>query len=201
MANKRIFELTSDTGVIMSDNNLYPVDKYVSPGVYTTVYKSGLNMKTYVSNYITGLSTASFTNINTSINNVKPSIYAEQKIYNVTTTTGTIPFNVGAVFKVYLGNPAFFTGRPMYCNVRLIAYSNAGTGVGTLEFNALFNSSTNAMVGTTIVFNYGQSITFNTGGVSTGVDGGGQYIQFSNVHTIGGETVTAKATATLYADS
>lgn len=207
MANKRIYELTSDTGVSMTDNDLIPIDKYVSPGVYTTVYKNGLNFKNYISNYITGLSTASFTNINTSISNIIPNFLNLQYIANIANGSSEVLNGVITVLNVVDMLDLALPSRPFVTYVKIFAYAyppNDGN-VGIAEYRivgtSLAGSGDAVIVSTTELYKHESAgISINTSGF-TFIDGGSAVdLRFSNSHTLGGpgDIVKFVATTTTY---
>lgn len=181
MANKRIYQLTNSTASALTDNDLFVVDKYISAGNYTTVYKNIGNIRSY----ITALPTSSFTNINTSIINVTNSIVPlyradiginERVLINVTgITTGsstvvTIPDIVQQyadttriinikIIATTSHSPNPFTTTQEY---NLTALNSSIVG-GNANANKLFqhdNSSGNIVVNPTSILMSGTNLTF-----------------------------------------
>jgi len=71
------------TAVNFNSDISIPVDVLVSPGTYVTKKIPGDILKTTLTSHITSLSTASFTNINASINNLGPN-YFNNTVFNGT---------------------------------------------------------------------------------------------------------------------
>ena len=200
MANKRIHELTSDIGVDVVGNDLIAVDKYVSPGVYTTVFKNSDNVRNYISTYVTGLSTASFTNIETSIDAVQPAIYSEQRLHNVVNAQHSITSG-SSLFLKAPGLIQFpFAGRAFVAHVKIFAYSNSSDTVAIGEYRVVVKTTGPSILSQAIIYEDEESsINLNDGVTfTTGTDGSGIYIQCSNTHSLGAETVTINMNVHVY---
>ena len=199
MANKRIYELTSDIGVAVVDNDLFAVDKYVGPGSYTTVFKNATNVRDYVSSYVTALSTVSFSNINTSINAVKPDIYDELELHGVVSVAHQITHGSSFALKAagIYGTP--FAGRALVCHVKMFAYSLGSDTVAIGEYRVSLKSSGPSILSQVTIYEDEEvGISINASSFSTGTDGSGIYIQTNNNHTLTGETVRISMTVETY---
>lgn len=202
MANKKIEQLTDDTAVNMNVNDLLPFAKYVSPGVYNTVFKKGSN----IINTITGLPTANFTNINTSINNVSNSIIPtiNNNLGILTVYTGVnINVPAGGTTTVNIGTGVFNSlmsiKRPYIVNVKLYAYCNGSTlAVNTQEYNIGF--ANNILIdgfdypNKLYEYSTGANIFLNASGFTFSSN----TLKFSISHAITGETVSVYARAIIY---
>jgi hypothetical protein len=192
MANVRIHQLTSDTGINITDIDLIPVDKYISPGVYNTVFKSGLNFKTYISNHVIALATASFTSINASINAVKPGIYNELHLRNVVTNSVVISNNVStSLFCDVIENISYATGhRPIMLNIRVYARGTTGAAINKMsygEYRLVLASNNGAIIGQSIIYEHNDpNIDIVTSGSFTiSLVGGFYRLQCLNIQTSG----------------
>lgn len=204
MANKKIEQLTNDTSVNMSVNDLLPVAKYVSPGVYNTVFKNGSN----IINTITGLPTASFTNINTSINNVSSSIIPTTLNYlNILAVTQSIGQSIssGSNFFISCTLP-IGTMDPMKAYIidfKIYAWGITTQARHVQEYKIVFTNNNTILNATTAanaildVFDTsGADITLNP--TNIGFHSGSNSLRFTASHTIAGEFITIYSTATIY---
>lgn len=202
MANKKIEQLTNDSGVNMTVNDLLPFAKYVSPGVYTTVFKKGSN----IINTITGLPTANFTNINSSINNVSNSIIPIVKGYcNISDVFETSVSLASGVTLISIGpgiTNNMFANRPYIINLKIYAYSNGPVSVKVQEYNMGFVNT--SIIGGNLnadkLYEYndvgGANINLNLTSILYHV--GSDSLQFNVSHSISGQFISVFATATIY---
>jgi len=193
MANKRIYELTSDIATPIVDDDLIPFDKYVSPGVYTTVHKSADNIKSY----ITALSTVSFTNIETSINAIIPAYNSDQGIYNISSGSAVVDTTSPAE-TVTVQNVASSTGTNSYLLVvTIIALSKTvgNTSLGLGGAGVYHVTITNNTIRQTDVISEYQDGNINLTSAFSLISGVlGYDLRFTPTHTYNGDDIDFSAT-------
>lgn len=203
MANKKIEQLTDDSGVNMTVNDLLPFAKYVSPGVYTTVFKKGSN----IINTITGLPTVNFTNINTSINavsnNILPTVKGYCNILDVFETGVSLASGVSTLISIGPGITGnMFANRPYIINLKIYAYSNGPVSVKVQEYNMAFVNTSifggNLNADKLYEYNDAGGVDISINASSISYNAGSDSLRFSVSHSISGEFVSIFATATIY---
>ena len=197
MADLPINLLPAGAGNMLA-TDLFPVDKY-NGGPYITVYRTGQE----IMNAITSLSTATFTNINTSINNVQnniiPTANGEYRILEVR-QLGQSLLSGSTSYIVFSNINSLMTlDIPYIINVKIYARCVTTTiATRVKEVTMVYvNKSTPESLGLFTVLEYADT---NGANISIGNPGihSVNNIRISCSHSIAAEYVTFSAVVTIH---